>query len=80
MAGDEVRDELLPQSFFAIDAVEYLFEFLEQAEWGFAHDAQHSFAGMLWSYFQTSTDVSGYQFTGIFSSAFIGFRIFAPMQ
>ena len=32
MAGDEVRDELLPQSFFAIDAVEYLFEFLEQAE------------------------------------------------
>lgn len=47
VAGDEVGNELLAQTFFMIDPVEYLLEFSELAERRFAHNVEHTFRGML---------------------------------
>ena len=60
MTGNEIRNQLLSQSFFAVDTVEYFLEFLELAERGFAHDTQYPVTGMFRSYFKTTADVAGY--------------------
>lgn len=46
MAGDEVRNELLAQIQFAIDAVEYLLKLTKLMERRLAHDVEHTVAGM----------------------------------
>lgn len=80
VAGDKVGDELLSQTFFAVDTVEYLFELSELAEWWFAHDAEHPFRGMLRRNFKAAADMADYEFAGVFLRAFVGFGVFALVQ
>ena len=42
MTADEIRDELLAQSFFTVNSVEYLLELTELAERRLAHDVEHA--------------------------------------
>ena len=80
VAGDKVGDELLSQTFFAVDTVEYLFELSELAEWRFAHDAEYLFRGMLRRNFKAAADMADYEFAGVFLRAFVGFGVFALVQ
>ena len=61
MTGNEIRNQLLSQSFFAVDTIEYFLEFLELAERGFAHDVENSVRSVLRGYFQSTGDVTGYE-------------------
>ena len=79
VAGDEVGNELLAQTFFMIDPVEYLLEFSELAERRFAHNVEHTFRGMLRGDFEPTTYVAGYEFTSIFLRIFVDSGIFALM-
>ena len=47
MGGDEVGDDLLMEPFFAVDAVEESLELVELLEGGFAHEVEHTVAGVL---------------------------------
>ena len=47
MAGDEVRDELLVEMLLAVDAVEDALELVELLERRFAHQSEHTVAGVL---------------------------------
>ena len=80
VAGDEVGDELLAQSLFAVDAVEYLLELAELAERRLAHEAQHAVGGVLGCHFQAAADVTGDEFAGIVTGALVHHRVFARVQ
>ena len=54
VGADEVGDDLLVESFLAVDAVEDALELVELLEGGFAHEPQHTVAGMLGGYLQTA--------------------------
>ena len=71
MAGDEVRDDLLVQSFLAIDTVEDALELVELLERRLAHQCQHMVGSMLWSHFQTTADMILNQFAGVLHSGLV---------
>ena len=72
VGGDEVGDDLLTEPFFAVDAVEKAFEFVELLEGGFAHKVEHTLAGVLWCHFQASADMTGDEFSGVFHGSTVG--------
>ena len=78
--GDEVGDDLLAQTCLAIDLVENGFEFVEQTEWWFAHDAKHCIRSMFGRYFQATTDVACDEFAGVFSGSFVDAFILTFVQ
>ena len=57
MRADEVGDDLLAQAAVVVDAVELPLEVVEEAEGGFAHQLQHTVAGVLWGHLKASADV-----------------------
>ena len=54
VGADEVGDDLLMESLFAVDAVEDALELVELLERGFAHESQYPVAGMLGGHLQTA--------------------------
>ena len=72
MAADEVRDDLLVQVLFAADAVELSLKLVEQLERGFAHELQHTVAGVLGCHFQPAADMASNEFTGVLLSGAVG--------
>ena len=72
MGGDEVGDDLLMEPFFAVDAVEESLELVELLEGGFAHEVEHTVAGVLRCHFQASADVTGDEFAGVFLCGTVG--------
>lgn len=80
MTGDEIGDELLSKPVFLTDAVEEPFEFIELPERRLAHKVQHTVAGMLWCHLQSSADMTGNQFAGIFLCRSVGGIVFALIQ
>ena len=80
VAADEVGDDLLVQSFFAVDAVEEALEFVELREGRLAHQVEHMVAGMLRSYFQPTADVSRYQLARVLGSSAVDCLVLAPVE
>ena len=80
MAGDEVGDNLLAQSFLAVDAVEDALELIELLERWLAHQFEHVVAGMFRSHLQSSADMSAYEFTRVLHSCLVGGFVLALMQ
>ena len=66
MTGNEVGDDLLFQSFLAVDAVKLSLEFIELLERRLAHQSQHMVAGVLRSDLQSTADMAGNEFAGVF--------------
>ena len=54
MAGDEVGDDLLAKTLLAINTVEDALKLVELLERGLAHEVEHTVAGVLGGYLQTS--------------------------
>ena len=80
MAGNEVRNQLLPQILFGIDTVEYLFEFSELSELPYPHDVQYPVTCVFRCYLQSAADMLFNEFTRIFSRTAVYDRIFALVQ
>lgn len=59
---NEVRNDLLLQSVFLVQAVENSLELVEQGERRFAHQVEHFVAGVLWSHFQSARHMEANQF------------------
>ena len=76
VGGDEVGDDLLMESFFAVDAVEEALELVELLEGGFAHQVEHTVAGVLRRHLQASADVMADEFTGVFLCGTVGGLVF----
>ena len=72
MAGDEVGDDLLAQTFLLVDAVELALEVEELLKRRLAHQHQHMVAGMLRRHLQSAADVAGDELTGILLGSAIG--------
>lgn len=66
MTGNEVGDDLLFQSFLAVDAVKLSLEFIELLERRLAHQSQHMVAGVLRSDLQSTADMAGNEFACVF--------------
>jgi len=79
MAGDEVGDNLLVEMLLATDAVELSLEVLELLERWLAHEVEHAVAGVLRGHLQSSADVAGDEFAGIFLGSTVGGLILAAM-
>ena len=80
MAGDEVGDDLLVESFLPIDTVEDTFEVVELLEGRLPHQLEHVVTGMFGGHFEASTDVAGNEFAGIFLSSTVGGLVFAAVE
>ena len=80
MAAYEVRYDLLVESFFAVYAVERLFELFEQGERRFAHVLQYVVACVLRRYLQSSAHVVAYQFSRILTCGLVGLLVLALVQ
>ena len=76
VGGDEVGDDLLMESFFAVDAVEETLELVELLEGGFAHQVEHAVAGVLRCHFQASADMMADEFAGVFLCGTVGGLVF----
>ena len=72
MAADEVRNDLLVEVLLATNAVELSLELIKLLERGFAHELQHTVAGVLGCYFQPATDMASDEFTGVLLSGTVG--------
>ena len=80
MTGDEVGDDLLVQALLATDAVEDALEVIELLERGFAHEVEHTVAGVLWGNLQTAADVAGDEFTCILAGSLVGCFVLAVIK
>ena len=71
---------MLPQSGFAVDAVENGLESLELFEGRFAHEAQYTVRRMLGGYFQASRHMFRYQLFCISLCRFFQFIVFVMVK
>ena len=79
VGGDEVRDDLLAEILLAVDAVEDTLEGVELLEGGFAHESEHTVAGVLGSHLQSSADVSADEFAGVLLSGSVDGLVLTPI-
>lgn len=80
MRTDEVWDNLLMQSFLAVDAVEDTLEFLEQFERRFAHVHENLVGSMLRCNFQSAAHMVADKFPGVLSCCLVDVFILAVMK
>ena len=80
MAGDEIRDELLVETFLTIDAVEDALELTELLERGLTHQLEHTVGCMLGCHLQASADMTCDQFACILLSGLVRLLVLAAMQ
>ena len=80
MRTDEVRNDLLVQTFFLVDLVEDALELVEEVERWLAHELQNLWTRMFRSYLQSAAHVLGNQFARVFSSRLIHLFVLALMQ
>ena len=79
MTGDEVGDDLLVEMLLVTDTVELALEVLELLERRLAHKMEHAVAGVLRGHLQSSADVAGDEFAGVFLGSTVGGFVLATM-
>ena len=80
MAGDEIRDELLVETFLTIDAVEDALELTELLERWLTHQLENMVGCMLWSHLQTSANMACNQFARVLLCSLVRLLVLAAMQ
>ena len=79
VGGNEIGDDLLAEVLLAVDAVEDTLEGVELLEGGFAHELEHTVAGVLGSHLQSSADMSADEFAGVLLSGSVGCLVLTPI-
>ncbi len=76
MAGNEIGNKLLAESRFAVNAVEQVFEGLEQSERRFAHHVEYAGRGVFRCHLQPATHMARDEFAGVVGSGtvYVGMR------
>lgn len=80
MATNEIRYELLAKILFSVDAVEGALELFEEPERRFSHQLQHAVGGVFGCHFQSSADMAGNQFSGIFACSLVHLLVVRMVQ
>ena len=80
VAADEIGDNLLAETFLAVDVVEKALELLELLERGLPHEVEHLVAGVFGGYLQSAAHMAANEFAGVFAHGGIGVFIAAFVQ
>ena len=80
VGGNEVGYDLLIEMLLTVNAVEDAFELVELLEGRFTHEHEYTVAGMLRSHLQSSADVAGDEFAGVFLCGSVGGLVLTLVQ